>query len=326
MYSVFFTIIVPIYNVAQYLEKCIKSILQQEKADFEVILVNDGSTDGSEKICMAFSLDPRVIVLQKENGGLSDARNYAHRYINGKYVLYLDADDYIESKTFLYESKKILQDMSDIDMLIFGYKKYFEEKDIFKVYLPNIKEKVVVCNFSDAIEKGYYILSAWGKVIKADYIKKGLEFEKGVLCEDMLWCVELALKVKKIVIRKDASYIYCQRNNSISKITTEKKIVDIENNIINSISLVQKYNKNRIKKEQIYCFIAQYYSMYIICLSLMPKKEQKTHYVFMEKYKELLRYGNRKREKILWLMFKIFGSITSLRIIRKVKNNLDKRK
>ena len=153
MNVVFFTIIVPIYNVEQYLEKCIKSVLQQEKADFELLLVNDGSTDRSGEICMKYSTDSRVVVLHKENGGLSDARNYAHSYVGGKYVLYLDADDYIESKTFLCESKKILQDIPDADVLIYGYKKYFEDRKAFHVYLPRIKGPFLTCSFADAIEK-----------------------------------------------------------------------------------------------------------------------------------------------------------------------------
>ena len=326
MNVVFFTIIVPIYNVEQYLEKCIKSVLQQEKADFELLLVNDGSTDHSGEICMKYSTDSMVVVLHKENGGLSDARNYAHSYVGGKYVLYLDADDYIESKTFLCESKKILQDIPDADVLIYGYKKYFEDSKTFHVYLPHIKEPFLTCSFADAIEKKYYSLSAWGKILKAELINNGLQFEKGVLCEDMVWCISLALNGEKVVVKRDASYIYLQRNGSITKITTKKKIKDIEENIRKSIRIIKKYSINSSKREQIYCFLAQYYSMYIICISLMSEQEQKAHNNFIEQYKVLLKYGNRKREKIIWLLFEIFDSATVLKIIGKIKRYLDKKR
>ena len=91
------SIIVPVYNVEKYLKKCLDSILSQTYKNFEVIIVNDGSPDNSQKIIDEYKKkDKRIIVLEKENGGLSSARNYGIEHANGKYISFVDADDYIE--------------------------------------------------------------------------------------------------------------------------------------------------------------------------------------------------------------------------------------
>ena len=90
------SIIVPVYNVEKYLKKCVKSILNQTLDNYEVILVDDGSTDSSGDICERLqSEDNRIKVFHKKNGGLSDARNYGVRYSSGKYITFIDSDDYI---------------------------------------------------------------------------------------------------------------------------------------------------------------------------------------------------------------------------------------
>ena len=91
-----FSIIVPIYNVEKYIEKCLQSIKDQTFKNFEVIMVDDGSTDNSNKIMKLFEKDKRFKSYSKKNGGLSDARNYGIQYTTGDYLLFIDSDDYID--------------------------------------------------------------------------------------------------------------------------------------------------------------------------------------------------------------------------------------
>ena len=93
------SVIVPVYNVEKYLNKCVYSILNQSYRDLEIILVDDGSTDSSGRICDELSkLDPRILVVHKNNGGLSDARNAGMKIANGNYISFIDSDDYVDEK------------------------------------------------------------------------------------------------------------------------------------------------------------------------------------------------------------------------------------
>lgn len=91
------SIIVPVYNVENYIKECINSIINQSYKNIEIILVDDGSTDNSGSLCEEFSLiDSRIVTFHKENGGLSDARNYGIRHSNGEYIMFVDSDDIID--------------------------------------------------------------------------------------------------------------------------------------------------------------------------------------------------------------------------------------
>ncbi|MCF0115573.1 MAG: glycosyltransferase family 2 protein, partial [Erysipelotrichaceae bacterium] len=127
------SVIVAIYNVEQYLEKCIKSILAQTYKDFEVILVHDGSPDNCLSICRKYeALDERVVVLDKPNGGLSDARNAGMKIAKGKYVSFVDADDFLEDTLLEKCIAKLEED--DSDMVMF---------DIYQYYLKENKKEII---------------------------------------------------------------------------------------------------------------------------------------------------------------------------------------
>ena len=114
------SVIVPVYNVEKYIDRCLDSLINQTLEDIEIIIVNDGSTDDSEKIIKEYikKYPQKFIYLKKDNGGLSDARNYAIPYVNGEYLAFLDSDDYIEKETYkkMYElAKKEKSDMVECD-------------------------------------------------------------------------------------------------------------------------------------------------------------------------------------------------------------------
>ena len=132
-----FSIIVPIYNVEKYLARCIDSILDQDYANYEIILVNDGSTDNSLLIAEKYSKKySNIILINKENGGLSDARNVGLDTAKGQYVIFLDSDDAID-KNALKTINCALENQEDIDVLAGEYKEIFSDKVVIQSRYSN---------------------------------------------------------------------------------------------------------------------------------------------------------------------------------------------
>lgn len=137
MQTQFFSIIVPVYNVANYLVKIIKSIQNQDFSDYECILIDDGSTDGSSELCDSFSdCDSRIKVIHKKNEGVAIARNLSIEKSCGKYILFLDGDDTFEKNAL----SKIASDLkkTNSDILVYGYKRVTESGEIIKESVPEL--------------------------------------------------------------------------------------------------------------------------------------------------------------------------------------------
>jgi len=129
------SIIIPVYNSAKYLEKCLESIEQQEYSNFECILVNDGSTDSSPKLCEKYSLlDPRFKIYHKKNGGVSSARNFGIDKAKGQYICFIDSDDWVE-KDYL---KRMIYEIENYDIVICSILEYKNDKIYKSFKLPNL--------------------------------------------------------------------------------------------------------------------------------------------------------------------------------------------
>ena len=127
-----FSIIVPVYNVEQYLKDCIESILKQSFENYEILLIDDGSTDRSGLICDEYvSSDSKITAFHKENGGLSDARNYGIKRAQGEYLVFIDSDDYIEPDA-LDKFNKQLEELNNPDVLITHIQKILIDSNIVK--------------------------------------------------------------------------------------------------------------------------------------------------------------------------------------------------
>ena len=214
-----FSFIVPIYNIAQYLDTCIKSILMQDYKNFELILVNDGSLDNSKDICLKYEKDPRIKYFEKKNGGLSDARNFGIEEAIGDYLIFIDGDDFYNQK-FLNKVNEILERKQQ-DILIINSQKIYPngEKKISHPQKEMTEEEIIKKN----IFKG----CAWDKIVKREFIEKNkLKFEKGLLSEDILWCGQLLFYKPSISYYSTAVYSYRQRAGSITKTISKKHIFD----------------------------------------------------------------------------------------------------
>lgn len=240
------SIIIPIYNCAQYLSRCINSILAQTYSDFELILVNDGSTDESAIICDEYAKkDSRIITFHKDNEGVSSARNAGLRIASGKYISFIDADDSID-KQFLFTliSKDI-----DVDLIICGYTEIDSTSNIVKNQLYNIPSKQIY-KFSEIIK---YILSStytnsnltnscWNKIYKKSIIDdNNLLFANRKRGEDWLFNIEYLQVIDTAIYHNIPLYKYHRNNTSAMSHLHENQIsLWIENRIIRQ-DLIDKY-------------------------------------------------------------------------------------
>lgn len=250
------SVIIPVYNVEKYLEKCVYSILNQTLEADEIILVNDGSTDKSGEICNRLeSENERIRVLNKENGGLSDARNYGVKNSNGQYITFIDSDDYVRCDylELLYKGLK----KNNADISVVNHQSVYENsKDETKQYKDTaatieVMDGKQILKYALLGEKGS--LSAWAKLYKRGYVVEN-PFPVGKLYEDMEIIYNIYLKATKIAIINEKAYYYLQRDNSIvhSKIT-EKHLYGIKS----CINMLENNNRNNYGLEEyIKCRIA----------------------------------------------------------------------
>ncbi len=216
------SVIVPVYNVEAYLERCVASITGQTYRNLEIILVDDGSPDRCPEICDQIAAsDPRVKVIHKPNGGLSSARNAGIDAANGDYISFVDSDDLISLD--LYERLINLVIANDIDIVCFDVARINEKGEIWS-HTENFDEGMI-SHDAAIIEllKGNINNYAINKFYKKEAFEK-VRFPEGRLWEDMATTYKLFLNTEKIYCYPEKLYFYYTRSDSISKNITEKAL------------------------------------------------------------------------------------------------------
>ena len=222
------TVIVPVYNVENYLEKCLDSLINQTYKNLEIIVINDGSTDNSGEICQEYAQkDNRIVYIEKENGGQSEARNMGLDRMTGSYVTFVDSDDWVELDYVETLYKKITEYRADI--AVGNYYSFNESEGMyyFHIFGDSYYEKVYdnVSIFENLYEsqemKSFALISVWGKLYKADLFKQ-LRFDIGKLGEDGYLNQKIYLLAEKTIYLNKGLYAYRQREGSSSRIWTEK--------------------------------------------------------------------------------------------------------
>ena len=304
------SIIVPVYNVEQYLETCVDSIINQKYKNLEIILVDDGATDSSGKLCDELAkIDNRIKVYHKENGGLSDARNYGVERATGDYIGFVDSDDYIDSEMYeeLYEAiKKENVDVVECNLKIIypDRVELFTEQKYYNVYTKQeyLEEYL-------KIEKIFG--SACVRLIKSDIAKK-LKFPVGKLYEDTYYAYDLIEKVDRYVIMNNPYYNYLMRENSITNTKFNPRIFDL-------IEIVEKFRKTTYEnypglKEAADC--RKMYAYFSVLNSILLEENYRDN----EYYSEILSYF--KRNYISLLKNKYINRNRKLSVIL-IKLNID---
>ena len=212
-----------LYNTEKYIKKCIESIINQTYKDIEIIIVNDGSEDSSEKIIESYiDKNVNIIYLKKENGGLSDARNYGLKRATGDYICFVDSDDYLDTKLF-----ENLENYISLDYDLIKYKmievdeKY---KEIKKIEGPTFEEKNGEEAFNTLYAKDIMLQPACLYLYKRQFLQENkFEYPVGKFHEDFARTVLIMLKAKKVASTNVFGYYYYQSQSSITRENDEKK-------------------------------------------------------------------------------------------------------
>lgn len=285
------SVIVPVYNVENYIEKCLNTLVNQTIQDIEIIIVNDGSTDNSKNVIEKFikKYPEKIVYLEKENGGLSDARNYGLPYAKGEYIAFLDSDDYVELDMYerMYEvAKKENSDIVECDF-IWEYPNK-QKQDIGKIY--NGKHEM--------LEKVRVV--AWNKLIKRQILNDTqILFPKGYRYEDVEFTYKLIPYLNKVSFLKKPCIHYVQRENSISNSQNERtrEIFNVLDNVINFYKEKNFYDEYKEELEYVY-------TRYLLCSSLLRmvkiKNKEVRNNILNETWEKLnTNFPNWKKNKIL---------------------------
>lgn len=316
-----FSFIVPVYNVEKYLERCIDSILNQSYENFEIILIDDGSTDNSGKICDKYSeLDSRIIVYHTENKGLSQARNKGIKASKGKYIIFLDSDDYwIDDKL---DKIANICNKKNLDILAFNYEIYdISSKKIVKkkaIDFDNNIDKVISGEkFLNSIlnKNPLYEWYAWFYVIRREMlIDSKLLFKIDTKYEDVDLIYKIILNAKNISAIDESILRYIiGRQGSITygvNLDTEKdKLTVVKNNI----KYIENLNINKELKIKLNNNIScLYYSSLILCNGIKNSKEKEELIKELKSSMWVCKYTTNKLQKNVYKIIKIFGiNITS---------------
>ncbi|MFW5980976.1 MAG: glycosyltransferase family 2 protein [bacterium] len=210
------SVIVPVYNKERFLEKCIKSILNQSYNSLEIILIDDGSTDRSAEICDRYAkLDSRIYVVHKENEGVAEARNTGLNIASSKFVTFVDSDDFIDPE--MYKKMVMTALSTDADIVECGYNETNLKGNVLKEY--KLDEKTIIGSYNASY---HYARNenttnfVWNKLFKRELLKD-IRFPDTIISEDFVFNVKAYYKCKKTVIISDPLYNYVYNDKGITK-------------------------------------------------------------------------------------------------------------
>lgn len=279
------SVIVPVYNVEKYVQRCIDSITEQTYQNLEIILVDDGSTDSSGEICdKSAEKDSRIHVLHKENGGLSDARNVGIEISKGRYITFVDSDDYIKTDYIMYLYNILTENQADISAC--ANIKVEEDGTVIR----KKKSGVTMQTFTNvqAMEQLFYQKqfenSAWGKMYKKGLFEE-IRYPVGKLYEDLGTTYKVFFQSQKVVSSSEEKYFYRQRKNSIMSRTFSERNMD---RITLSKELLEFTEKNipTIRKAA----ISRFFVSNVQVLRELPLKEEKYQAYYGQIYEDIKKY------------------------------------
>ncbi|HFI0568222.1 TPA: glycosyltransferase family 2 protein [Streptococcus suis] len=291
------SIIVPIYNVEKFLPRCIESICNQTYENIEILLINDGSTDESEQICVDFmARDPRIRYFLKENGGLSDARNYGIERACGKYLAFIDSDDFVESDFILRLYDALVQQNASV--AIAGFSKVDENGTILKKEQLENEELVLtgreVCKKLHS-EKGQVFVVAWNKLYKKELFTN-LKYAKGKLHEDEYLAYQLFYEIERIAIVEEFLYYYVERRESI----TRTQMTDLRFECLIEYQLLRIDFFNSKNDSELLTLNQQAFLLFVIQFLeqnrsgfVTPEKKAKLRGLYTKIYKELMNQNSK---------------------------------
>ena len=252
------SIIVPVYNVENYLEKCLDSLVNQTLKDIEIIIVNDGSPDNSQEIIDKYAKKYKNIkAYKKVNGGLSDARNYGLKKATGEYIAFLDSDDYVSTDMYKKMYEKAVS--GNFDMVVCDINYVYENSEEVKIAYSNLK--IDTTDIKNAMINIYP--AAWNKIFKKKLFQNGIEFKKGVWFEDVEFIYRLLPHIKTIGVIHEPFNQYLQRPGSITN-SIDKRIYHYIDNWNGIVKYYQENNfYDKYYHELEYSYVRYLYATFV---------------------------------------------------------------
>lgn len=279
------SVIIPIYKVEDLLERCVNSVINQTYDNLQIILVDDGSPDNCPKLCDDFAKkDSRIFVIHKENGGLSDARNYGIEKAKGKYITFIDSDDYIDDRMIEILYSNLIEKNADIS--ICKFEKVYNDSKIVKSKLNNVevmtREETIYNLIIDKKFNNY----AWNKLYKTEFFKN-IKYPVGKKMEDIGTTYKILELVNSVVYTDYVGYYYYQRESSILGNLKEDLIYDY-------IDMMDEWtnhlysNYNHLKFEIDKMYFSTIIHFHILCIKnnnkeLYDNLKMKKQYLLLKK-------------------------------------------
>lgn len=312
------TLVIPIYNVEKYLNRCIESVIQQTYKKIEIILIDDGSPDHCPQMCDEWSRkDSRIIVIHKENAGLGMARNTGIEAASGEYIGFFDSDDYLDN-TLIEKAYKAAKE-TGAQSVVFGYKCIDASGNIIEEHIPTGYKSVfytdevknlLLLEMIDPVPNGHKVsnisMSAWSKLYSMDLIRRtGWRFcsERQYSCEDLYSHLNWYANVSAAVLVSEALYNYCYNETSLTK--TYRITAPHESEVCFE-AMLDICKKNNYKAALVYRLRFWYFGSIIgICKSVMnssmSKKEKLNEYrkiLYSEHFNKVMRETDFSNEAI----------------------------
>ena len=266
------SVIVPVYNVEKYIDKCLDSLVNQTLEDIEIIVVNDGTPDNSQFIIdkYASKYPEKVFSYIKENGGLSDARNYGMKYARGEYVAFVDSDDYIEKDMYENMYKKAKE--KDFDIVDCNIKYVFDNSDNV-IHVMSGLDKDLVTKEDIKMKMLDFYPAAWNKIYKREKIEN-FKFKKNVWFEDVEFIYRLMPFIESFGHVDGYYYDYMQRDGAITKTVSPKifHYIDNWNGILDFYKEKELYDEYKDILE--YCYVRYIYATFIKAAAKFKKRSE----------------------------------------------------
>ena len=309
-----FSLIIPAYNVEKYIKKCLDSVLNQTYNDYEIIIINDGSTDNTSKLLESYKSNKKIKIINQENKGLSNARNTGVSNAKGDYILFIDSDDFIEKELLEILNKTI----KDEDLVRFQIRILDETNKIIKEYKEETFNNLNGIEAFNKLSKYNLVELAVCYAYKKDtFLKNNYKFEEKTYHEDFGLIPYIIISSKKVTSINYIGYNYLQRKNSIMNNTDYEKEIKKSNDVLKHYKNLIKWSQNIEGDLTIYkSFIANS----VILKSLNLKEKDYKNYI--KKLKEYKVYDNlltnNKENKIKKILIKISPKLY-YKIIRGLK-------
>lgn len=305
------SIIIPVYNVEQYLHSCVQSVITQTYQDLQVILVNDGSTDSSGILCDQLAQqDSRMQVVHKENGGLSDARNAGLRVATGEYVLFLDSDDYYADNHVLDALVNTLTQWNYPDALLFCRTDYYENLQSMHPELPydeallNEMDTSLEC-FAALLHSQRFNMSACFQILKRSVlVDNDIHFVVGLRNEDIDWSMQLWRHLQSVKVINLFAYVYRHRDKSITTTLCLQDYQSYNYMFDKWKSILSPEDKNDLLYLQ---YLAYIYPTMVYGYLSLKRADRKNAYTILLKHSAILQYASTRKAMRVLLLERVLG-------------------